>query len=154
MKLIPITQGLFAQVDDEDYEWLSQWKWCAMSKGPRSKGFYACRQTRDKGKKTTLLMHRAILDTPKGLDTDHINNDGLDNRRENLRAVDRTQNNYNSGMHSNNKSGVKGVSWFTPAKLWRAYIGGSKTRKELGYFKDIEDAKNARIKAEREIICA
>lgn len=94
-------------------------------------------------------MHKLIMNTPKGMDTDHRNRNGLDNRRENLRITTRTQNNFNSGVHKNNTSGHRGVTWFKAAGLWRAYIGGVKTRVELGYFKNISDAIKAREEAEK-----
>lgn len=161
MKKIQLTQGKFALVDDPDFEWLNQWKWTVMKKGSRSVGFYAYRK--NYGKKTDpgrpdgamILMHKLIMQTPSGSDTDHIDNDGFNNQRVNLRVISRTQNNFNSGIHVNNSSGHRGVSWSRNARLWRAYIGGSKTRRELGYFKDISEAIVARKNAEaEEIICA
>lgn len=149
MKLIKLSRGLAALVDDADFDWLNQWKWTAMKKGSRSKGYYAYRQVGKRDARSTIVMHRLILDTPEGFDTDHIDNNGLNNTRSNLRVVDRTQNNFNTGLRSNNTSGHRGVTWYKAVKTWRAYIGGSKTRKELGYFKNKEDAIKARKEAER-----
>ncbi len=152
MKHIKLSQGLFATVDDADFEWLNQWHWTAMKKGPRSKGHYAYRQEGKRDSRRTIVMHRFILNTPEGLDTDHIDNDGLNNQRSNLRAVDRTQNNYNTGLRCNNTSGYRGISWSKRVKAWRVFIGGSKTRKELGHYKDLAKAVKVRLAAENEVI--
>ena len=79
-KLIPLTQGKYAIVDDEDFDELSKHKWCLMFTKGRS---YAVRRPSEN---LTILMHRFILNPPKQMDTDHKNGDGLDNRRSNLRA--------------------------------------------------------------------
>ena len=148
---IPLSRGKFAIVDATDFVWLNQWKWTAMKKGSRSKGFYAYRQA-GADKRASILMHRLVLSTPAGLDTDHKDNDGLNNRRSNLRALERTQNNYSTGLMANNTSGVRGVAWSKSAKLWRAYIGVSKSRVELGYFQTFDCAVEARRNAEKETI--
>lgn len=67
-------------------------------------------------------MHRFLLKTPKGLETDHINRDKLDNRRSNLRIVSRTQNSINRDMPPNNTSGYKGVTWYKRDRYWQAQI--------------------------------
>lgn len=150
MKKIPLSRGLFALVDDADFEWLNGWKWTATNGSSRSKRIYAYRPIRIGGKHVSnIMMHQQILDTPKGFDTDHKNRDGLDNRRENIRVVSRTQNNYNLGLKKNNTSGYRGISWSKHDKRWRAYIGGSKTREELGHYKTIEEAVIARKEAEK-----
>jgi hypothetical protein len=148
---ILLSNGSEALVDAADYEWLNQWNWW-VNEG------YAYRQvgqgrTKDsRGQTTGIMMHRLIMDTPAGMDTDHINRNRLDNRRSNLRIVDRAQNNYNTGLWANNTSGHKGVSWNKRTKSWRAYIGGVKGRIELGHFKNIEDAIAARLEAEAKVI--
>ena len=102
MKYIPLTQGKLAIVDDEDFEWLSQWKWHFNRKK------YAARTINHSGK---LYMHQVILNTPKGMLSDHRNGNGLDNRRKNLRACNVQQNKANSRLPKNNTSGFKGVYW-------------------------------------------
>lgn len=96
MKQIPLSRGLFAIVDDADYEWLMQWKWFASETRGKGTGFfYAARQTphpTKKGKQAMVYMHRAILNSPKGMVTDHINHNTLDNRRENLRVCTNAEN--------------------------------------------------------------
>lgn len=113
MKMIPLSkqkrrnsrnQGKFAIVDDEDDDWLSQWNWCAVSTHRRNGG-YAMRV--EKGR--TILMHRLVANAPDGLEVDHINGIGLDNRRSNLRLVTRKQGLANRRIFKSNKSGFKGV---------------------------------------------
>lgn len=148
-KLIPLTDGTsFTIVDEADYNWLMQWRWWPQSDGYAYRHSYAPNDAGYMKYSGVVLMHRIIMDTPKGMDTDHINRNPLDNRRCNLRITDRTQNNFNSGVHVNNTSGHRGVSWNKRTKSWRAYIGGSKGRVELGRFKNIEDAIAARLAAE------
>jgi hypothetical protein len=98
MKRIPLTQGQFALVDDEDYEWLNQWKWCA-SWNPDTKSFYAMRAGRARAKQfISIRMHRQILGLKRGnkLQGDHENHDTLDNQRHNLRVVTNSQNHFNT----------------------------------------------------------
>jgi hypothetical protein len=83
MKEIPLTQGKVAIVDDEDFASISSFKWCAMK--VRGGKYYAIRSARIAGKKCQVLMHRVIGGTATTPEVDHENNDGLDNRRQNLR---------------------------------------------------------------------
>ncbi len=92
MKLIPLSQGQFAKVDDEDFDFLMQWKWYAHK---RPCTFYAERGFIVGGKKTKVWMHRLINSTPPHLFTDHIDGDGLNNQRANLRAVTHRENMIN-----------------------------------------------------------
>lgn len=120
MKQIPLTRGKFALVDDEDYDWLNQWKWCAW---PRRKTWYAVRTVHGVGRATRrVYMHCAILNVPKGTLTDHSNGNGLDNRRSNIRTCDAKQNSRNRRLANNNKSGFKGVSWKAAKRKWVATI--------------------------------
>ena len=113
----------FAIVDDVDFDYLNQWKWCFHSN-------YAA--GRKQGKYTA--MHTLIMNTPRGREVDHINGNGLDNRQENLRIVNRGQNRMNCKKSKNNNSGYKGVGWFEKAKKWRAQIQFNKKRIHLGVF--------------------
>ena len=116
MKKIKLSKGKVALVDNEDYIWLNQWKWHFMAGG------YAMRHLRiseDKNSKL-IYMHRQILNTPKGLESDHINRNKLDNRKENLRVATRSQNNMNRKKRINCTSKYKGVSWHKQRKKWQA----------------------------------
>jgi hypothetical protein len=122
MKEIPLSQGLIVLVDDEDYEWLKQWKW-RRQKGHKT--FYAKRHIQG-NKNAQILMHREILKKKLGgelgqrLVTDHRNGNGLDNRRENLRLVTRSINHQNTPPYCNNTSGFKGIT--RNRKKWMSRI--------------------------------
>ena len=97
MKLIPLTQGKFTPVDDEDFEYLNQWKWCAVW---NKCTFYATRKMYLGGGKynqrsKTIFMSRLIMNTPDNLHVDHIDHDGLNNQKLNLRNCTNAQNHYN-----------------------------------------------------------
>jgi len=131
MKEIALTQGYVALVDDEDYGWVSQWKWCALVK-PHT--VYATRRSaRRGGKQTSIYMHRVLLGAAPGMQTDHINGDGLDNRRENIRQCSAQENQRNSRSHVGS-SIYKGVHWHKLGRKWQAYIKVDGRQRHLGYF--------------------
>jgi hypothetical protein len=88
VRYIPLTQGKYAIVDAEDYERVSRYKWCLSRSGNQ---LYA--QRRSHGK--TIRMHQFIMNPPKGMVVDHIDGNGLNNRRSNLRICTRRQNGWN-----------------------------------------------------------
>lgn len=141
-KEIQLTQGKVAIVDDCDYEYLSQFRWHAQQ---THNIWYAVRSLpRVDGKQKAELMHRIILDAPKGSDVDHIDGDGLNNQRGNLRVASRAQNLWNRRRSARNTSGYTGVSWDKGIGKWTAYISeGGKTR-HLGCFATAEEAAVAR----------
>lgn len=147
MKIIKLTSGENALVDDQDYALISQWNWYENDQGYAYRKYY-----RNKIQKQ-IRMHRFLMDTPEGMDTDHINRNRLDNRRSNLRVVDRTQNNFNTGLYRNNSSGIKGVGWHKAANKWVARIQYNSKSIYLGCFESIELAHEARKEAERKYIC-
>ena len=121
MKQIPLTQNKFAIIDDEDYDFLMQWKWMYNAKGPavRSKHLYG---SHDNAKRKMYYMHREIMKAKDNEEVDHKNHDPLDNRKINLRICNRSQNLYNMRMNRKNTSGYKGVSWNKRRKRWMAQI--------------------------------
>lgn len=133
MKLIPLTKGYFAQVDDEDLEWLNQWKWNARVD---RKTVYAVRcHKKEDGNFVTVGMHRQILGLtdPKTLG-DHIDGNGLNNTRKNLRPCTNKENLMNRGPNINSLSRFKGVSWHKSSKRWQSTITILGKKKHLGYF--------------------
>lgn len=138
MKKIPLTQGRFAIVDDEDYDYLMQWKWYA-SKNWRT--FYAVRHTRrnEQRPNKVILMHKEILSSHKKTDTDHIDGNGLDNRRHNLRECTVSQNGANRKKQTKQSlSQYKGVSKYTNGrhkKPWIVMIKHHETAIYVGVFK-------------------
>ena len=145
-KQIPLTQGLFALVDDDVYEELNQYKWYAQ-KSRRT--VYASRRTHNK-KQTTALMHRTILGLSPGDGkiTDHRNRDGLDNRLSNLRTVSKSVNGHNHSGYSSNTSGHTGVGWHTRYNKWHAYIVIDCKKIHLGVYDNLRDAIEARRQGE------
>jgi HNH endonuclease len=145
-RLIQLSQGQVAIVDDNDYEWLSQWKWTAQA-NPR--GFYAMR--RDEG--VLVLMHRLVNSTPDGLITDHIDGNGLNNQRQNLRSATQLQNMMNRRGKKNGSSSRKGV-WLdrnqVGTKKWRSAIRLNGKLKYLGRFHTEDEAARAYEDAAKE----
>lgn len=141
-KEIPLTQGKIAIVDAADYEWLNQWKWCAW-KVKTHHTYYAIRTQRINGKNTTIRMHRLILDAKGGEQADHIDGNGLNNSRDNLRIATPLQNTHNSRRPINNTSGYKGVYWHKRTGKWMARININNKRKHLGLFTSPEEAAKA-----------
>ncbi len=133
VKMIPLTNGFYAYVDAEDYEWLNQFHWRAYSAG------YAGRWVKGK----LIYMHREIMRPPRGKIVDHINGNGYDNTRANMRNITRRQNMYNKGKHVGTSSIYKGVSYDKRRQQWYAAIRFGKERFYLGYF-DTE-AEAARV---------
>ena len=131
MKRIPLTRGKFALVDDADYEWLSKRKWWYRDCG--SNYCYAGSQVRKSNVIHYLYMHREIMQPLPGMEIDHKNGNGLDNRRCNLRICTRAQNQHNARPQGGS-SQYKGVSWNKYAGKWQAYIDVHGERKHLGYF--------------------
>ena len=132
-KLIPLTKGKFAMVDAADFEWLNQFKWHAIKVADN---YYACRKEGGK----SILMHRQIMNPPKGMVVDHKNHTTLDNHRCNLRVCTQAQNLYNTRSHS--RSGYKGVS--PKGDKWEAKIKHRGQWYHLGLFDDPVEAARAR----------
>jgi len=141
-KKIPLTRGMFALVDDEDFDRISQFKWYAK---PHRNTFYACRTKQVRNKKTLTTLHSEILKggcVPRKL-IDHINRNGLDNRKENLRLCTNSENQANSGLRKSNRSGFKGVCLKKPQNSWEAQIIHNGKTIHLGIFKESADAARA-----------
>jgi hypothetical protein len=142
-KIYLVTKGKIAIVDDEDFDFLNQWKWYC------NVGGYVMRHEKQKNyKRNTIWMHRLINNTPEGFDTDHINRNKLDNRKNNLRSLLHGKNLMNMGSRKNNISGKIGVGWHAMGKKWRAYISLNGKYLHLGDYKYKKDAIVARKKGE------
>jgi hypothetical protein len=108
MKEVQLSRGYVALVDDDDFEWLSQYRWHASDKGAGY--FYAARIiTKDDGKRTLEYMHRAIKQNPKGFFVDHKDGNTFNNQKSNLRVCTRAENIRNEGKQKHNTSGYCGV---------------------------------------------
>lgn len=139
MKIIKLTKGYKTIVDDEDFEFLNQWKWHISARG------YAVRKPNNKN----IFMHRLLNKTPLNMQTDHINNNKLDNRKCNLRTVTNQQNHFNMLAQKNSKSGIRGVSWSEERKKWVAQIIINNKAIGLGRFTDKNEAIKVRNLAEK-----
>jgi len=146
-------------IDEEDWPIISEHKWWAKfthydgkdsvyakahidhPEGGRLPRRSLPGQTRKR--RSTISAHRLLMSPPEDMQVDHINGNGLDNRRENLRICTNAQNNANKPPQKNSKSGLKGV--YKKGNRWRARIGhaDSGTRKNLGYFSTREEAARA-----------
>ena len=139
MKYISLTQNKKAIVDDEDYERINTLKWYfhrgrAVRKPPKVNG-------KTKG---FIWMHREVLHATEGQIVDHINNDSLDNRKENLRFVTRSENQWNQKLGKRNTSGYKNIHWNKRKKVWRLNFTKNGRLFCFGHYKNIEDAIKGR----------
>ena len=125
-------------VDDDD-GWLLQWNWFAR-KGHHT--FYGCR-----GREPQVHMHREILQAPEGVDVDHRDGNGLNNRKSNLRLATRSQNQWNKTAYKTNTSGYKGVTWDIQKGKWRVKIAVNRRQIFLGLFDDLTEAGAAYAEA-------
>jgi hypothetical protein len=135
-KEIELTRGMVALVDDDDFDELNGFLWRACKNG---KTWYAIANSG----KTTITMHREIMGNPKDLVIDHINCDGLDNRRENLRPCSKQENIQRAGAYKTNSSGYKGVTKTFLSKKYSARIKVNNKHFHLGCYNSLEDAARA-----------
>lgn len=136
MREIPLTKGYVALVDDEDYDRVSQFKWCVSERKTRN---YALNRK-------TGLLHRFILNvTETHIQVDHDNLNGLDCRRENMRLATNSKNQANQNKETSRKtsSKYKGVCFFKRTRKWTAYCAKDKKTHYLGYFASEVEAAEA-----------
>jgi hypothetical protein len=142
VKRILLTQGQFALVDDDMYEWLNQWKWY-VSWNKNTQSFYAFRAIRIGKVRTSQSMARQILGLKKDdkRQADHIDHNTLDNRITNLRIVTIQQNSFNRNP--------AGYSWHKASKKYRARIKLNDKEIHLGYFRTAIEARNIYLRAKK-----
>ncbi len=150
--LIPLTRGLFAIVDADVADRTSELTWFA-SKATTANTYYASTTVRrSDGGRTTLSLHRFLWDSwgnPATPEIDHANRNGLDCRRENLRAATSSQNKQNTSKRRTNTSGYKGVYWNKKTNKWFAQIICNGKQRHLGSFSDPVVASEAYARAAR-----
>ncbi len=137
MKQIHLSNGQIALVDNVDFCLLSKYRWCYQE------GYARRKETISKGKRRLILMHRQILHAPSNLEVDHIDSNGLNNQRCNLRLCKRSGNCRNANVRSDNTSGFKGVSFNKRNNKFRAYIMCNKVNRHIGYFSSAKAAAYA-----------
>jgi hypothetical protein len=140
LKPIPLTQGKFAIVDDEDFQRVNQFKWCLRK--TRQGANYAGRAIRVNGCRGILLMHQFVMGESHP-EVDHRDSNGLNNQKSNLRNCTHSQNTKSLRMKKNNSSGFKGVYFSKAAKRWQANIFPNGVSIYLGLFKTPSEAAMA-----------
>lgn len=142
---VTLTQGYEAVIDASDVQLVAGFNWYAK---PHGRSVYAARTDAVSGQ--TVRMHRLISQPPSGAVTDHIDGDGLNNRRGNLRHASHVENCRNQRLAKNNTSGFKGVSWHKARRKWITQIAADGGRASV-YFDTQEEAHAAYVKASREL---
>lgn len=151
MKLIPLTKGYFAKVDDEDFERLSAYRWTALiSKNSPHCPYAISYGLRDDGTCGTIYMHKKVFNAGDKVELDHIDRDSLNNQRENLRLASKVQNAQNRRIRKHSTP-YKGVHLRKSYRKYIAYIQINKKFKYLGVF---TDAKEAARTYDREALAA
>lgn len=135
---VPLTQGQVAFVDAQDANRVGRHKWTALIRPGRSAYAFTTKCVR------TIYLHRFVTNAPIGMDVDHINGNGLDCRRENLRVCTHGENQRNYGKTSSpTSSRYKGVHWCNTREKWTARIKSNRKGKTLGRFDNEDDAARA-----------
>lgn len=134
MKTLRLSRGFEAKVDDAVFRWASQFRW---SVSPAKHTYYAYR----KRERKNVYLHREILGNPEGREVDHVDGDGLNNQRENLRVVTHAGNAMARQSHRSGKTSVfRGVRFHQPSRKWTAQIKVDGANRWLGGFDREEEA--------------
>ena len=137
MKEILLTKGQVAFVDDEDFDLLNQWKWQArFNKGSNS--YYASRYIGGRGNRKYVAMHRVVMNAADTEIVDHIHHNTLDNRKSELRIVNKSLNGINTTASN------KGIYWDKQASKFKAQMKCAGKVIDLGFFDTVEEAINKR----------
>lgn len=145
---VTLTQGYVAVIDAEDAPQVGKWNWYAWKTDRR---VYAIRTCRSGGKQRTVLLHRSIMGETDGLEVDHLDGDGLNNRRGNLRLATKSQNQMNARKRKTSAAKFKGVTFEGRRQKWVTRICKNGAITHLGYFKCQTAAAVAYAKASREL---
>lgn len=143
MKEITLTNGYIVAIDDNDFDWLNQWSWRGNKQ--TNGDVYAETDNYVGGKRIIVKMHRLIIGvTDSKVLVDHVDGNGLNNQRNNLRPCTKSQNGMNRGtIRKNRLSKFKGVQWHKKGKKWVSEIVANKKKTYLGLFINEEDAAKA-----------
>jgi|SRR5271166_3741001 len=144
MKKIKLTQGFTAVVDDEDYERVvaaGPWHVEIKQRGAGNERRYGAHGDRREGKVIITLLHRFILGVTKpSVLVDHVDYDGLNCQRYNMRLASNLQNTRHQRKRKDNTSGCKGVHWNKDTQKWMVRIAVNGIRKYLGLFSSLKKA--------------
>ena len=150
MKEVPLSgkkaRGRVALVDDEDWDLVSRFSWWVVEDAERGAGPYACATVEGRRQE---YMHKLLADAPGGVD--HVDGNGLNNQRRNLRPANQSQNNMNARKQAGRSSRYKGVHRVKRTGKWQAYINLKGKRRNLGTFATEEEAAGAYDAAAREL---
>ena len=128
----------FALVDDDDYEALIEYNWILLSCSGGLR--YATRKNQAGKRPYAFLMHREIMSVPKGLTVDHIDGNGLNNCKNNLRLATHSEQQWNRQKNSNNTTGYRGVYYDKRNKIYRAEMRAGRVKWSLGTYTNPRDA--------------
>jgi HNH endonuclease len=135
MKILKIKGGETI-LDDDDYEWASQFRWRVNEWGYAVKSHAST-----SGRLTMIRLSRVIMNAPPYMEVDHINRIPLDNRKENLRLATKQQNAWNRLIARKDKKEPKGVGWHKRIQKYQTRIRVNGGYEHLGYFDSVEEAK-------------
>jgi hypothetical protein len=145
-RTVQLHDGRNTLIDDDAYAEISRWKWraqCRDRASTRRKHYYACCMTFNNGQRAPISVHRILAGATKGVEVDHRNGDGLDNRRDNLRLCTKTENKRNV-RSTWGRSKYKGISYDSRKRAWRARLKRADgVRISLGLHSTEEDAARA-----------
>lgn len=145
---VTLTHGHQAVIDADDAAFVADRCWHAQAS--RNTVYAMCNALRAEGGirgQKRVMMHRFLMNPDAEMQIDHINGDGLDNRRSNLRIATHAQNMQNRKLFTNSSTGFKGVSAYNPTGLWQAKIAINGRRIWLGVFATPEAAHDAYVRA-------
>jgi hypothetical protein len=151
---VPLTRGYEAVIDADDAALIGRWNWFTHIQRRADgtiRAIYAVRTDSDAVPKKTVLMHRVISQTPDGMECDHADTNGLNNRRDNLRSATPAQNRHNMKKSIANTSGAKGVSLHRETGRWRARIKVNGQQVSLGLYGDVGAAAAAYAEASQRL---
>lgn len=131
---IQLTKNNFAEIDDDDFEVIKNYKWVTLNSRGR---LYAISSWYENGVKKHILMHRLILGVEKGMCVDHIDGNGLNNKKENIRICSHGENMRNSKPRKHSQTGIRGVRFDFGKYFGRVYFNKKRYQK---VFSNIEDA--------------
>lgn len=153
-KLIELTKGMRAIVDEDDFDYLNQWKWHYGASGYAVREQYLGMKDGKKVRKT-ILMHRVLLHAPQGVDVDHKNGHRLDNRYENIRLATRSQNKANMISVKRQQTELPMGITYNPSprtkQPFMARICKDGKSYFIGNFYNLEDAHKAYLAKKKEL---
>lgn len=137
--------------DLEDYDKIKDYCWIVRNSSTKGLQYVEANITISKYNYSSVKMHRIVMNCNNpDLEIDHINHDGTDNRKFNLRTTNNSGNNTNKDIRNNNNSGITGVCWDKEKGKWVTYIKKDNISVHLGYYNDFSEAAKVRLVAETE----